>query len=166
MTTLADIRARYSPRERSVPIVMAGGLLEEHRALVEQLQVASAAPQISLAGNPEAVELAARVVDLEQQIAEATVSMRFRGIGGNTFRQLLRDHPATEDGGQFDAATFPPALVAACAVDPKLTEAEAVELAGIVTDGQWDELFAAAWDCCREVDGVPFSKLASALTRD
>ena len=86
------------------------------------------------------------------------------GIGRNAFRRLLSEHEA--DGELFDRDTFPGALIAACSLDPVLTVAEVTELGDLLTDGQWDELFSASWDACREVDDVPFSALASAVTRD
>jgi hypothetical protein len=163
MTTLNDLRAKMTPREKSVTLVADGALLAEHEALAEQLATAMAQTRTSLADGSDVHDLAARLTALEEQLATSTVTIRLRGIGRNAFRRLLAEHEA--DGQPFNKDTFPVALVAACAIDPVMTEADALSLGDILTDGQWDDVFSAAWDACREVDGVPFSALASAVTR-
>lgn len=165
MATLGELRERIAPRERAVTLATGGGLLAEHDELLAEFEAATAAQATSLAGDPRVRDLAAALADLEARIAEQTVTIRVRAIGRNAFNRLLDAHPDPE-GGPFNRDTFPPALVAACAVDPTLTDAEAVELADLLTDGQWDQVFDAAWTVCREVDEVPFTALASTLTRD
>lgn len=161
--TLAEIRARFIAREKSVVLVMDGGLLAEHDRLVQMLEVALATARTSLADDRGAPTLAAKIEGLEERIAEESVTIKLRGIGRNRFRQLMAAHPAPEGqkGGAFDLDTFPVALVAACSLDPVMTEADARGLGDLLTDGQWDQVFDAAWSACREADGVPFSALAS-----
>jgi hypothetical protein len=163
-TTLNDLRAKFTVREKTVTLVADGALLAEHESLAEQLATAMAQTRTSLADGGDVHSLAERVTALEEQLAASTVTIRLRGIGRNAFRRLLTEHEA--DGQPFDKDTFPVALISACALDPKMTEAEARELGDILTDGQFDDVFEAAWEACREVDGVPFSALASAVTRD
>jgi hypothetical protein len=158
MTTLNELRAKFTAREKSVTLVTAGDLLAEHEALSAQLATAMSQTL------PGVRELAEQVTALESQIAASTVTIKVRGIGRNQFRRLMAEHKS--DGDPFDPDTFPPALVAACSLDPVMTVTDAVDLGDVLTFGQWDELFGAAWEACREVDGVPFSVLASAATRD
>jgi hypothetical protein len=162
--TFADLRARFAPREKSVTLVAGGDLLAEHDAAAQELATAMAQTRISLADGGSVQGLAERLADLETRIAASTVTIRVRGLSRNAFRRLLDAHPS-EDAAPFDKVTFPPSLIAACAVDPPMTEVDANGLGEVLTDGQYDELFAAAWAACRDVDDVPFSVLASAVTR-
>lgn len=74
----------------------------------------------------------------------------FRALEPDVFEALVGTHPPTaqqrDDGDRWNASTFEPALLAACAVDSDLTEAEwATELGS----GRWSladrqEAFACA----------------------
>jgi len=70
---------------------------------------------------------------------EAVVTLKFRSVGHHAYDQLVRDHPPTAEqiaevkaAGMgdlnFNADTFPPALVAASLEEPKMTVAEVTEL--------------------------------------
>jgi hypothetical protein len=158
MTTLHELRAKFTARHKTVTFVTAGDLLDQHETLTAQLSTAMSQTL------PGIRELGERITALEAQIAESTVMITVRGIGRNAFRRLLDEHKS--DGEPFDRETFPPALIAACSLDPVMTVDEVNGLGDVLTFAQWDELFGAAWEACREVDGVPFSVLASAVTRD
>ena len=163
----ADIRAAFVAREKRVDLVTDGALLAEHEALAEELATAMQQTRTSLADGSSVRDLAQRVEALESQLAESRVSFRLRGLGRNAFQRLLAEHrPADDDARVFNPDTFPQALIAACSLDPVMTVEDVAELGDVLTDGQFDELFDAAWNACREVDGVPFSPLASAVTRD
>lgn len=160
--SLDEIRAKFVAREKAVDLITDGGLLAEHERLTAELERATSMPADSLAGSATARELAEQVRALEERIAEATVTFRVRGLGRNQFRRLLAEHKGEGDD-VFDPDTFPVALIAACSLDPVMTEEQAASLADVLTDGQWQELYDAAFGACREVDGVPFSLLASAV---
>jgi hypothetical protein len=164
MTTLNELRAKFAAREKSVTLVTDGAALADHEALTAQLATAMAQTRTTLDDGTTVGELGERITALEATLAASTVTIRLRGIGRNQFRRLLAEY--AEDGEPFNKDTFPVALIAACSLDPVLTVADAESLGDVLTDGQWDDVFAAAWDACREVDGVPFSVLASAVTRD
>lgn len=158
----ADLVGSVKRREKVVTIITSGDLLAEHDAAADELAKAMQQTRTSLAAGGSTQELAQRVSDLEAQIAEATVSLRLRALGRNEFRRLIEAHPSED--GPFDVESFPPALIAACAVDPELSEAQAHALGDLLSDGQWEALFDAAWSVCREVpDGVPFNVLASSM---
>lgn len=162
--SLAEIRAKFVAREKAVTLITDGSLLAEHERLSAELEQAVARGANSLAGNTDARTIAEQVRALEAQIDQATVTIRVRGIGRNRFRRLLDEHKAADGSDEvFDPDSFPVALVAACSLDPVMSEAEARDLADLLTDGQWQELFDAAFLACREVDEVPFSVLASAV---
>lgn len=145
-------------------ILLGGGdLLGEHEAAAAELATAMAQTRTSLADGSGIQALARKVEDLEALIAATKVAIRVRGLPQNLFRALVSEHPA--DGEPFDRDTFPAALIAACVVDPPMTQQQAMELGTILTDGQFDQVFSAAWAACRDTDDVPFSALASAMTR-
>lgn len=70
--------------------------------------------------------------------AEVVVTLKFRSIGHVAYDELVRAHPPVADqvaeakaaGGDlnYNALTFPPALVAASLEEPQLTTAEVAEL--------------------------------------
>lgn len=162
--TIDEIRKAFVAREKSVVVITDGGLLAEHEALGRQLETALSATRKSLADDGGVRQIAEQIQALEAQIAEATVTFKLRGVGRNRFRRLMAEHPDDKGKKAFNEETFPAALIAACSLDPVLSEAEAVELADILTDAQFDALFDAAWTVCREADGVPFNVLASVTT--
>lgn len=162
-TTLAEMRAKFVAREKSVTLITDGGLLAEHEDLVAQLEAALVQERNSLADDGGVRDLAEQVQDLERRIAESRVTLRLRGIGRNQFRRLLDAHES--DGEPFNPETFPVALVAACSLDPVMSTGDVESLADFITPGQWDTVFTAAWEACREVDEVPFSVLASVTAR-
>ncbi len=70
--------------------------------------------------------------------ADAVVTLKFRSIGHVAYDELVRAHPPVADqvaeakaaGGDlnYNALTFPPAIVAASLEEPKMTAAEVAEL--------------------------------------
>lgn len=159
MTSFADALGAFKPREKRVPLVADGPLLAEYEALQSQLEDAVNRERTSLADGTEAHELAEQVAAMEPRIAAATVTFTVRAIGRNAYARLDAEHRGGD--GKLDMATFMPALVAACSVDPAMTVAQVGELNDILSHGQFVALFQAAFDSCIEVDGVPFSELAS-----
>jgi hypothetical protein len=106
--------------------------------------------------------------ELARTMREHEVVFRFQGLSSKAYSDLLVQHKAPDDQ-QDDAVdglnwdTYPTALIAACAVDPKMTLEKAEELCDTVTHRQWDDLFATALACNRNQVSVPFSLSASAI---
>src|SRR6476469_4358614 len=78
----------------------------------------------------------------------------FRAIGSAAYDKLLESSPPTrvqkEDGQSYDPNKFCPRLIAACSVEPKLTEEQAEQ---IWTSESWNrsevsKLFSAAVEVC------------------
>ena len=165
MTAFADVLAAFTPPERTLSLVTNGALRAEHARMAADLKARTEVASSSLAGDPSLVGLAREIRSVEARIKESALTFTIRGIGHNAFRRLLEAHE-DESGARRFGPGFPAALIAACVSDPDLTEDQVEQLGGVLTDGQWDELFDAAWTACREVDGIPFNALASAMTRD
>lgn len=130
------------PRTRTVRLCLDGELQE---ALAE----AKAVPSNSLGGNQAAREL-------EQQIEEASIDFKLRGLSRATLRKLEADHPTDDEESAWDADTFPEALVRACLVEPEVAPED--ELFEVLTAGEADRLFEAAFLACNEADPVPLQK--------
>lgn len=129
-------------------------------------------------------------VTLDQESSPTTVVMRFQAIGSKRWETLLADHPPTdaqqrehlaeqEKVGiplqarrrlQWNVDTFPPALIAACIVEPKLTVAQAEELweSEAWNAGELDAIFSAAVRVNTTASSVqlgPAGSLAEVLAR-
>jgi hypothetical protein len=105
---------------------------------------------------------------LTLQINGDTVEMIFEAISYKELDALQAKHPPTQDqriaGAAFNRNTFPPALVAACSVDPKINEADARD---IWTSEEWstgelNTLFDTVSGLCMKGLDVPFTETASA----
>lgn len=156
----ADIQAAYKPREKRVAVVLDGALLGEHEAASARLEDALAARRTSLS-DPGATELAEQVQALEAAIRDATVEFTVVGLGKNAYRRLVAQHTiSADDDERLDMDAFIPALLTACIREP--ADVDVDWLMDNLGDGQIDDLFGAAFRCCREADGVPFNQLASA----
>lgn len=107
------------------------------------------------------VEAEDALEELRPEAAAITRKMVFQSIGRRKVEQLMTDHPATdaqqrqerrENNGDpkarliYNPDTYPPALVAATLVEPKLTYEEAVELfeSENITAAEWAQMFYTA----------------------
>jgi hypothetical protein len=103
---------------------------------------------------------------VEEQIEAAKVEFRFAGISSYEFERLQARFPREEGRPGWDVTAGAPALIAACAIAPKMTEDQATALLGKLNDGAATDLFNAAWGCTTGRGSVPPSVRASALTAD
>lgn len=149
----ADLRAQWEDLDRKVRIA------EREMALSD-----------SLAGTSEqARELARQCRDLEEQMEKATVPIHLRALPNKAYSDLVAKHPPdkdAKDGANVNSETFGPALLAACAVQPVMTEEQAGLLVDRLSSGQWSELFDMCWQLNQQqkVD-VPKSRSASEILR-
>ena len=141
-------------------------LLEEHKAAERRL-VESGQSSGSLAG--EARDLAQQVRDLEEQIEQTTRSIKFRALSRRRWRTLLAEHHPLKvhkaDGLDFNPETFPVAAIAACAVDPPLTQEQAERLADALPLGEFEKLWQSVLAVNLGVSDTPKSVLATAILR-
>lgn len=92
------------------------------------------------------------------------VFIRLKALGSQAYDDLLAEHPPTaeqkKEGSTYNADTFAPALIAACAVEPSMTTSEAKQ---IWTSDEWSrgevtELFFACVEVCSKGLDVPFTE--------
>ena len=162
--SIEDILARARPRERTVPVCLAGDLAGEYESLEEELRKVSEDWEPSdLAEAHPGRAIAERMRALKEQVHAAEVQFKLRYIGDKAYSDLVAAHPSKNDDEAFDSESFPRALIAASCIDPVMSEEQAAELFEKLNQGEIKKLFDAAWDVHNSSDIVPFSLLASGL---
>lgn len=163
MPDIKDILARAKPREHSVRICVAGDLAAEYDRLQAELAKVSAWQPQSMAEENPSTAIAEQIADLTEQMREAEVEFTFRALGRKAWSDLVAQHPGKTSDDPWDDETLGPALVAACAVSPEMTDSEVDELFEALNVGQRQELINAAWEVNGEATAIPFSLAASAI---
>lgn len=158
---LMDAKQRFAVSEVVVLDHKWADALDEARLAVVRAR-AQAAARGEDSSEDEAVQAA--LADVEGLLAEqgdAVVTFRLEAIGRPRYRRLLDAHQPTtaqrqeakRNGNlqpQWNEDTFPPALVAACLVEPHLSEAEVRQLfeSDAWTSGEIARLFTGAMQAC------------------
>jgi hypothetical protein len=163
-SSIEDILAQATPRERTVKVCIRGDLAGEAERLQDELsRVSEDWEPADLTDVHPGRELAAQLKELQQQIRGAEVPFKLRYIGDRAYSDLMAANPSKDDSQAFDSETFPRALIAASCVDPVMSEEQVTELFEKINEGEIKKLFDAAWDVHNSSDIVPFSLLASGL---
>jgi hypothetical protein len=176
MANVRDIIPKVRRPETTARICLRGDLNAEHEALERRLAELDAGggqwvPDSLSATRPDEsdrLDLAEKVTAVEREMAEAEVEFRFRASRQSDWRALRDAHPGRPDRSErlFNTDTFPVALVAAAAVEPVIDSlADAESLFEVLSEGQRDRLFTAAWKANNAESDVPKSTLASAVIR-
>lgn len=167
MATIEEILAKAKPRVEVATICLAGDLRAEHARLVaelEQVQEKSVTRKMT-DGDGEARQLAERIQSLEGDMGKAMQEFRFAGLSAFALSELQERFPAREGKREtWNGQAGEAALVAACAADPAMSEAQADMLRKSIAQGDWDRLVEAAWTASTSRETVPFSVRASVLT--
>lgn len=171
MASFDDILSSAKLPEDSVPICLRGDLQLRHDQLEEQLVEAEEADkENSLAAGGQARKIAAEIDALEAEMREHTHRFAFRALPSRQYRDLVEQHPPREGHKEdpiwgANTATFPHALIAACCIDPVMSEEQVEQLCEVLTDGQALTLFGCAWGVNRAPVDVPKSAAASEVLR-
>jgi hypothetical protein len=161
MGTIDDIIASATLREETATVCVAGDLNAQHETAEKALRAIGDWVPAKMGEEDPRTALAATVTDLEARMAAHEHTFRFRSLPWKAFRKLRRDH--TPDSGILDSDAFVPALILACAADPTFTDLAQVEqLLDVLSEGQVDRLFTAAWAANVGSADIPKSVLASA----
>lgn len=143
-TTYDHLIGKKKPLTKTVPIVLDPDLAEEYQEARQARDLVAARASVV----KDDTEMAFQLLEADQKLAElrrrmeeedAVVLFRFRGIGRARFEAMVDHHqPTAEQRAKaktqgystlsWNPETFPPALVAACLVEPDLTEAQVAEL--------------------------------------
>lgn len=163
----AELQKRKRPTRAACPLCLDPDALDAY----ERAQAARNEALGASLRDPEDPELqsdlattAAELDKAKKALRKATVTFHFEALPGQQYEDLLDAHPPTPDQiatarrkGQavpsYNEATFAPALVAACCVDPKMDEGEV----GVIwKDPAWNvnermELFFSAIEANRSM---------------
>lgn len=128
------------------------------KSLVAQAQPTTKTVRLCLRGDlvhalAEAEAAGDDSTELRQQVADATVTFTIKGLHRQAYRALEAKHPAPDGAAGWNVATFPEALVRACLTDPVIDAGD--PLFDVLTPGQVEKLFEAAFLACNEVDDLP-----------
>ncbi|KUN34833.1 hypothetical protein AQJ30_27585 [Streptomyces longwoodensis] len=164
MPNIDDILKRAKPRERTVRVCIRGDLASRVEQLAEELSRVSKdwEPQ-DIADEHPGRRIAADLKAAREAAQEAEVPFTLRYIGDRAYSDLVAAHPSDDEKELFDGRTFPRALIVASCVDPVMDEKQAAELFEVISQGEIEKLFQAAWDVHHSADLGPFSLAASAL---
>lgn len=137
-----DLLATAKHRTIEVKVCARGDLVDRHAALVTRLEGATAD---SLAPGGDAHRIATEIVEVEEEMDASTVTFTVASVPRRVWADLLVKHPPRKEdaGADHNRSTFPPAAVAACVVDPPLTDEQATQLDATLPPGEWVKLWMA-----------------------
>ena len=156
--------------EHSVTLCLKGKLVAEHERLAAQLAGMDTGPT-NLAGDSPGRDIAARLVQMREEMLAHEKSFTFRAVTPRVGWRLLRGkQPVRTEGGDEDAYgeefhAWLCTLVAASSLDPVMTVEQVIRLADRLSNAQWTKLSNAAWEVNEDDKGIPFSAAASVLSR-
>ena len=179
MSDIASILGKRKPRREPVRLLLDGELSERiarQREKVKQAKRREAASPQGL-GSPVS-RLEQELADLQVAADESVTEFTFQAIPRTELEELKRNHPPTQEQWEryresvrdvpvivglqlqppeFDWVSLAPALLAACATEPKMTRSEAQTLWDTLSDAEAAQLFNAAWGVNQQAATRPFS---------
>jgi len=166
---IADILARKKPNVRSIDIALDSDLASEIRATEREIEEAKRKRRGKSLADGGTTVLEAKLEELMERAAEESVTFTFQDIGRRALDQLISEHHPTPDqknrvaelgGGilEYNIDTFPPALIAATAIDPELSIEDAQQIFDEWGAGDAEILFTQALLVCRERTSHPLFK--------
>jgi hypothetical protein len=168
MASIDDIISSAKLPEKTIELCLRGDLQAQWEDLERQFQAVQEQDGDTLGGGAHARDLADRMAGVAEEMRSHQVTFLFRGLSHRAYSDLLKAHKAPEEKRDeavdgLDWGTYPTALIAACAVDPAMSYEQAEKLSEVVSNKQFDDLFAAALSVNRAAVSVPFSYAASAI---
>lgn len=141
-----EFLAERGRRTEKVPVLLRSDLIAQRNDL--QREWAEAVVLDDRENRiPEAPAIRKRIDELNDQIDQSAQWFVFGEIPRYDYEKLLRQHPpkgANKDEYMWDPEGFPPALIAAASVDPKLSLDEATKLWRNLPRGEAGRLFQGA----------------------
>jgi hypothetical protein len=164
MQDINEILGQIRLPERVYPLCLRADLRGRWEELNRRLRQAEIESADSLAGGSNG-DLAEQVRALETEMADHTVHIRLRALRSKTWSDLVAKHPPRKgvDDGATNGETFGIAVLAACAVDPIMSEDQAGQLVDAMTNGQWSDLQTILANLNNGSVEVPKSRLASEI---
>jgi hypothetical protein len=163
--SIEDVLGKIKIPVRAVQICLDADLQAEHDELTARLDVLRRETQSTMGQSSEAKAVAERIREVEAEMRDSEVTFKFRGLTKAGLRKLYDRFPAPEGTNlTWDVEGGAYALLAASAVEPTMTEAQAQQLLEQMSQGHADRMVGAAWLASTGSTAVPFSARASELT--
>ena len=175
--TMDDILNAKKPNTRTIDIILDSDLALEIQMKTLELEQAKARSKgkKSLAEGTGSLEK--ELDELFEKAADTVATFTFQDMGRKSFDALLVAHQPTvkekktvaDQGGgilEYSQETFPPALIAATAIDPVITLEEAEQIYNTWSSGDAEILFTAAILVCKERASFPLSRNGTDPTRN
>lgn len=130
MASLREALARKRQRETFYDVLVDDPTAaeEQHDAARQEFRLATLRHGQD---SEEAKAAQAKVDEARAALSACSYRLTFHNLAPDVFEALVAAHPPSkeqqDDGDQWNAATFTPALVAACAVDSDMTEQEWID---------------------------------------
>lgn len=149
--------------EASCRVVTKSRLLDEIKQLQDELVTAR---RLDDTENrlPEAPKLAERIAELREEIDRTSKVFRFREIPRHVYEALIAEFPpsraekeAAEEPLPWSPEKFPPALIAAASLEPRLDREAAKKLWKGLPFGEARRLFTTALQPQGKVGAVPLA---------
>lgn len=166
----------------SVPLVTNLELLDEYDRATEALErLQKNARPDRMTGDPELRAAGEAVRALEDKMHESTAMVKLRALKRTRWAELEEQHPAREDNDldkQYgvNVDSFFDAVLPECIVEVSMKGSKKkidfdpatdwAELSEDMSDGQYARFITAALALNRGAAEVPFSRVASVVTRD
>jgi hypothetical protein len=178
LSDISSILARRKPRRASVRLSLDGELESRIGELRNQIKRAKARDAMNQGFVSDVAKLEAELAELVVQADDGATEFVFQAITRSALEELKREHPTTPEqweryresvqdvpvmiglnmqAPEFDWVGMAPALLAACAVEPKMTLGEAQALWDTLSDAEAAQLFDAAWKVNQQAATRPFS---------
>lgn len=159
MSAIEDLLKQVKPATASVRVCLRGDLLGDLDLVNDDLEQYDGWEPSSMSDPDPRTDLKARKAELEAQMRAESAVFRFKAIGDKAWSDLLAAHPpreGKEEEENWDATTFPTALLAASAVEPAMTIEQAGQLMDGLTLNQRNTLFGASMSACVREVSIPF----------
>lgn len=156
-----EIRRLKKPNEVSVEMILNPELTRSIDEL-ERRKELEARRDAKENRAPLAPGIQKEIDKLREEAEDEKTTFAFRDIGRRKFDALVEAFPPTaaqkKDQFQWDPDKFCPALLAASAIDPKMSDIDAQEIYDEWGRGDVEALFNAALQACLEQASVPFTR--------
>jgi hypothetical protein len=166
--TIADVFDRKKENTQTATILLDPDLREELNDLTDELTKAKAHDEKSNDHRKATPKVEKQIEEFEERVSEARVKFKFRAIGREAYSLLLdewkprTDNTEDEDYG-FNAAEFPPRLLALSAIQPELTLKDAQRIWAEWSDSETTLLIVAAVTANKELVDIPFTRAGTKM---
>lgn len=147
---------------RTVNICTRADLVDEYETLEARLEKAKNEAN-SIGGSPAVPEITARLEELREQMDEASIEFRIRGLPQRQFTALVAKYPPREDNKAdayvgYNIDDVVEQLIRHGTEEPVLDDEDwQMLLEETLNNVTWDQLVNAAWNVNRVDVATPFS---------